>query len=110
MTILVYTRMTFLATKRENKHSRRDENYFSLTRIAFRELREKTNILKDTRITFLGRELLLEKFTKNGQSFWTTRIAFEKSNSRRYTPRIVIFSFLTDENCLIRGENYAILV
>ena len=75
-----------------------NENYFSPNQerkstfsyrweLLFSQRREKTHILVDTRITVLWRELLLEKYTKNGQIFWTTRIACEKSNSRSYTPR-----------------------
>ena len=55
--------------------------------LLFSQRREKTHILVDTRITVLWRELLLEKYTKNGQFFWTTRIAREKSNSRSFTTR-----------------------
>merc|ERR1712208_225665 len=40
------------------------------------KVREKTNILAEPRITFLRRELLLEKSTKNSLNFWQTRITF----------------------------------
>merc|ERR1712208_45324 len=103
------------------------------------KVREKTNILAEPRITFLRRELLLEKSTKNSLNFWQTRITlrnvilvcqkfrlflvgFSKSNSRLRkvilgSARILVFSLTceksnsrTDENCHIRGEKHTIRV
>ena len=42
--------------------------------LLFSQVREKTNILAEPRITFLRRELLLEKSTKNSLNFGQTRI------------------------------------
>ena len=48
--------------------------FSSVRELLFSQVREKTNILAEPRITFLRRELLLEKSTKNSLNFGQTRI------------------------------------
>ena len=48
--------------------------FSSVRELLFSQVREKSNILAEPRITFLRRELLLEKSTKNSLNFGQTRI------------------------------------
>ena len=53
--------------------------FSSVRELLFSQVREKTNILAEPRITFLRRELLLEKSTKNSLNFWQTRITLRNA-------------------------------
>ena len=101
--------------------------------LLFSQPREKTNILVETRIAFLGRELLLGKSTKNSLNLWQTRITQRNVilvgivweslilvwflDENYIKPRRELsFSLLENDNSrlnivilpLIRGENHVI--
>ena len=101
--------------------------------LLFSQLREKINILVETRIAFLGRELLLGKSTKNSLNLWQTRITQRNVilvgivweslilvwflDENYIKPRRELsFSLLENDNSrlnivilpLIRGENHVI--
>ena len=108
--------------------------HFSYMReLLFSQPREKTNILVETRIAFLGRELLLGKSTKNSLNLWQTRITQRNVilvgivweslilvwflDENYIKPRRELsFSLLENDNSrlnivilpLIRGENHVI--
>ena len=101
--------------------------------LLFSQLREKINILVETRIAFLWRELLLGKSTKNSLNLWQTRITQRNVilvgivweslilvwflDENYIKPRRELsFSLLENDNSrlnivilpLIRGENHVI--
>ena len=101
--------------------------------LLFSQPREKTNILVETRIAFLGRELHLGKSTKNSLNLWQTRITQRNVilvgivweslilvwflDENYIKPRRELsFSLLENDNSrlnivilpLIRGENHVI--